>query len=43
MGTNLFQRGAIKALEQVVQLFAQLQAPVGPLGPLEGVPQELER
>lgn len=39
--TNLFQRGAVKGLDLVVQLFAEAQAPAGPTGLLEGVSQKL--
>lgn len=41
MRTNLFQRGAVKGLNLVVQLFAEAQAPAGPTGLLEGVSQKL--
>lgn len=41
VGTNLFQRGAVKSLDLVVQLFAEAQAPAGATSLLEGVSQKL--
>lgn len=43
VGTNLLQGGAVKALDLVIQLFGQTQAPVGTPSLLEGESQKLGR